>query len=131
MKIPRYPRRVVLTASLVITGLALAHAVSLLAAADGPLNGFLVGLVAASVLPYGVCLVLLKWRNNVGAALGAALAAAVVDVAMYWSVFVQPKSSTAALGLLFAPVWKLAVALPVGGLVGLAIDAALSRKSRS
>jgi uncharacterized membrane protein YfcA len=45
----------------------------------------------------------------------------------YWSVFIAPRSSTAALGLLFAPMWKTFVPLPIGAVIGHAIGKRLAR----
>lgn len=39
------------------------------------------------------------------------------DVFMHYSVFVAPKGSTAALGLLFMPLWNLLLIGPAGALL--------------
>lgn len=123
-----YPRWLTVAAPLLALLLGVVHGASLLLTGEGGLDSFLFMLLAASLLPYVVCFLLAKLANNIGAALGGLLAVSVLDAAMYWSVFVQPRGSTAALGLLFAPVWKLFVALPVGALIGFAIDAALTKR---
>jgi hypothetical protein len=112
-----------------IVAFGLLHVGSLFVAADGPVNGFLVGLLAASALPYLLCLAVLKWARNVGAALGGLLAIALFDAWMYWSVFIAPRGSTAAVGLVFAPLWKTFILLPIGAFSGRIIEAWLARRA--
>jgi hypothetical protein len=118
------------TARLAIGALAVAHVASLTLAADGPFDSFLIGLLAASALPYLLCLGVLKWTGSAGAALGGLIAIAVFDLWMYWSVFIAPRGSTAAIGLVFAPVWKLFILLPLGALIGRALEAWRARRDR-
>jgi hypothetical protein len=118
-------------ARLAIIALALAHIGSLFLAADGPLDGFLIALLAASALPYLLCLGVLRWTGNPWAALGGLIAIAVFDLWMYWSVFIAPRGSTAAVGLIFAPVWKLFILLPLGAVVGRALQAWRTRRRRN
>jgi hypothetical protein len=122
--VPASPPKI---AALAIITLALIHVGSLLFAAEGPVDGFLVGLLGASALPYALCLALLKWTKSVGPALGGTLAIVLLDAWMYWSVFISPRGSTAALGLLFAPLWKLFILLPLGAAVGFAVERLVRR----
>jgi hypothetical protein len=124
---PTYPTWLPRTAALAIAALGLAHVGSLRVAANGPVNGFLIGLLATSVLPYLLCLALPKWTKAVGPALGGVFAIALLDAWMYWSVFVAPRGSTAAVGLVFAPLWKLLILLPLGAGVGFAVERLLVR----
>jgi hypothetical protein len=113
-----------------VVAAAVIHAASLVHRLDGPLlSPFTLGLLAFSLVPYLGCLLLIRWRRNVGAGLGALVGVVALDVAVYWSVFVSPRGSTAALALLFAPLWKLVAALPLGALLGTAVDAAVARRS--
>ena len=116
-------------AKTLIVAFALVHVGSLFLAADGPVTGFLAGLLAASALPYLLCLGVLKWTRSVGATLGGLLVIALFDVWMYWSVFVAPRGSTAAVGLVFAPLWKTFVLLPIGAVIGRVIEAWLARRA--
>ena len=116
-------------AKTLIVAFVLVHVGSLFRAADGPVTGFLAGLLAASALPYLLCLGVLKWTRSVGAALGGLLAIALFDVWMYWSVFVSPRGSTAAVGLVFAPLWKTFILLPIGAVIGRVIEAWLARRA--
>jgi hypothetical protein len=113
----------------IIVALGLVHVGSLFLAADGPVNGFLVGLLVASALPYLLCLGVQKWTRSVGAALGGLLAIAFFDAWMYWSVFIAPRGSTAAVGLVFAPLWKTFILLPIGAGVGHVTEAWLTRRA--
>lgn len=103
------------------------HVGSILQAAEGPVGGFVIGLLAASAFPYLLCLGVLKWTRSIGAALGGLTAIVLFDGWMYWSVFIAPRSSTAALGLLFAPMWKTFVLLPTGAVIGHVIGKRLAR----
>lgn len=86
--------------------------------ADGG-NGvavFLVGLVLWSCAPYAIAAVL-ACRRLTPWGLGAAAACLAADVFMHCSVFVAPKGSTAAIGLLVMPFWNLVAFGPAGALV--------------
>lgn len=91
---------------------------------DGP-SLFGAALFIWSMLPYGVGS-LIAMRSNALAGALAVLGSLVVDVLLYYSVFIEPESSTAALGLLFAPGFNLLIVLPVALLLGYLI----SRRSR-
>ena len=49
--------------------------------------------------------------------LGGAAASLLADIYMHYSVFVAPKGSTAALGLLALPIWNLLVIGPAGAVL--------------
>jgi hypothetical protein len=96
----------------------LLHAYTAFFKAAGPVNTFLLGLMLWSWLPYVGSAVLLRVSKSAHAALGAALFALGADVAAFYSAFIHPTSSTAALGLLFMPLWNLLFFAPVGALLG-------------
>ena len=77
---------------------------------------FLIGLFLWSCTPYAVAAVL-AWSRRTVWALGAAAACLAADVFMHYAVFVAPKGSTAALGLLFMPLWNLVAIGPAGALL--------------
>jgi hypothetical protein len=101
---------------------ALAHAASLSFSGRPGATGFLVALLAASLLPYLLVYALLRWSKQIGPALGALAALVAIDATAYWETFIRPTSSTSALVLLFAPFWKLVLALPVGAALGWVIE---------
>ncbi len=75
----------------------------------GPSIGFLLW----SMLPYGLCLILSAFRaTKVPVIAGAALALA-FDLMGYYSVFVNPQSSTGALALFFIPLWSTIIVVPL------------------
>jgi hypothetical protein len=82
--------------------------------AEGGAGTFLVGLVMLSCLPYAIAAVLALSRRGQVIGLGGAAAALLADIYMHYSVFVAPKGSTAALGLLAMPFWNLLVIGPAG-----------------
>ena len=79
---------------------------------------FAVGFWLLSLSPYiaGACLYF--WARKPHAAAGALLLPALFDAGNYYSVFVNPQSSTAALGMLFVPILNIAVFVPLGAAVG-------------
>lgn len=90
---------------------------------------FSIGLMLVSILPYCICLLLtLVKPGYYWVSFGGALAALVIDGITYHSVFISPQSSTAALGLLFAPLWNIFLFMPMGMVLGYGIKK--SRKSR-
>jgi len=105
-----------LTLTLSAAGVLL-HLYTAVFRADGGLSWFLLGLVLLSCLPYGVAVALTRARRASLLALGWAIASLLADLYMHYSVFVAPKGSTAALGLLFMPIWNLLVVGPVGAVV--------------
>jgi hypothetical protein len=71
-----------------------------------------------SLSPYALA-GLLWWRRGLLlAALGGLIAVVLVDAAVFYGVFIEPQGSTAAVGLFAAPLWNMAVCLPVGSLIG-------------
>ena len=97
------------------------HAYTALFKAEGGFSAFLVGLVVWSCLPYAIAALVATRGRRPAIALGAALCALVGDVFMHYSVCVAPKGSTAALGLLFMPLWNLLLLAPAGAAVAWAL----------
>jgi hypothetical protein len=94
------------------------HSYTAFIKADGGASGFVIGLWAWALVTYGVGAVLLSRFRNSLAAVGWLILPAIMDLITYRSVFVSPQSSTAALGLLFAPLWNLLLLGPIGGVIG-------------
>lgn len=127
MTISRFPKWIAALASFV--GIFL-HAYTSFFKATGGLSTFTVGLFIWSSLPYVLCLLISlvgKGRPFLGFC-GATLAF-VGDLNTYYSVFVLPTSSTAAIGLLFSPLVGLFFWVPLGVLVGYVIGRWLDRKA--
>ncbi len=75
----------------------------------GPSIGFLLW----SMVPYGLCLTLSAFpATRVPVIAGAALTL-VFDLWGHYSVFVNPQGSTAALALLFIPLWSTVIVVPL------------------
>jgi hypothetical protein len=75
-----------------------------------------------SLLPYGVFLVTFRTAGSGLPSIAAASASLALDCWIHYSVFVVPSGSTAALALIFVPIWNTlligpAVMLPVWFLV--------------
>ena len=111
-------------------GVAL-HAVTAFVMSAGPVGTFTFQLFAFSCLPYLAMFVLAtSLKRPIPGAAGAS-AALIADAAMFWSVFIQPKGSTAALGLLFMPVWNLLLIAPAAAAVAFVVTRGLKRDSHS
>lgn len=93
--------------------------------AEGPVSGFLVGMFAFALVPYAFCaLVALVGKGHPCYALAGSLAALAWDALTYHSVFVSPSSSTATLGLLFAPLGNVLFFVPGGMLAAYLVQRA-------
>jgi hypothetical protein len=73
---------------------------------------------AYGLLPYAFILGGSRLASNAWVIGGAAAAAIAVDAGIRASVFLYPRGSTAAVALVFAPVFLTVVVLPVGAIVG-------------
>jgi hypothetical protein len=103
-----------LTQAIAVVGVLL-HAYVALFKADGGFSLFLVGLLLMSWLPYAIAAGIAYVESRAVFGLGFALASLAGDLYMHYSVFIAPKGSTAALGLLFMPMWNLIILGPLGG----------------
>jgi len=86
--------------------------------ASGGVSAFSLGLMLWSWLPYLLALILFLWLRNPIAPLCGVLGPFALDMLVYYDVFIHPRSSTAALALLFAPLWSLIIFEPIGLLIG-------------
>ena len=91
-------------------------------------GAFLIGLWVYSCAPYAISAWLARGRRAAWG-LGAAAACLVADLYMHYSVFVAPAGSTAALGLLFMPLWNLLIIGPAGALLAGAVHGAWRRRT--
>jgi hypothetical protein len=103
-----------LTRSRLFAYIVIAFAVALHAYEQlGDSSGPFIGRFFWSMTPYGVCLlVLFLSKSGIPGALGVTTAL-VLDLIAHYDVFVNPKSSTAALVLLFVPLWSALIIAPV------------------
>ncbi len=87
---------------------------------DGGSDDVLVAvlLLSAPLVPYLICLFVSRKVANPVVVLPPLMLAICVDVTTYIDVFVLSESSTAALGLVVAPLLNLIIALPLGFLMG-------------
>lgn len=106
-----------ITLALCSAGVAL-HLYTAVFKAEGGMAAivFLIGLFLWSCTPYAIAALLARGRRAVWG-LGAAAPCFAADLFMHYSVFIAPKGSTAALGLLFMPLWNLVVIGPAGALL--------------
>ncbi|MEZ5514316.1 MAG: hypothetical protein R3F58_10650 [Steroidobacteraceae bacterium] len=111
---------------------ALLHINTVVFQAEGELTiagaAFLGGLLLWSLVPYAVWAGLAILKGQPAPAVGASLATFGVDLFWYYSAFVAPQSSTAALGLLFAPMWNLVLFGPLGAAVSWPTVSLLARR---
>ncbi len=105
---------------LVALGISL-HSYTVLFRAEDGMSEFLLGLLLWSSMPYFVLLVLLRWKRQIRV-LCAALTVVLLDFGIHVRVFVFPQSSTDALALLWMPLWNFLFSIPVGIIIGVAIE---------
>ena len=79
---------------------------------------FSLGFWLWMLAPYVGASALLWMFKQPHAAAGALFIPVLLDCANYYSVFVRPESSTAALGMIFVPLWNLVLFGPIGGTLG-------------
>ncbi len=92
-------------------------------------SSFHAGFWLWSISPYLiVALMFWVWRLRF-AVLGACILPAIVDLLVHISVFHVSYSSTAALGLVAAPLWNLVLFMPLGGVLGWLVDRRVRRNS--
>jgi hypothetical protein len=110
-------------------GVAL-HSVTAFVMAEGPSSGFTLALLGFSCLPYAaMCLLVAVTKQVVPAAAGAG-AALLADGAMFWSVFIRPTGSTAAVGLVLMPVWNLVLITPLAAALAYLLTRRLAARSQ-
>jgi hypothetical protein len=73
---------------------------------------FSVGWLLWALPPYGLCLVASAFSGTRTAAIAGALVALLFDLVVHYDVFMQPKDFTAALVLIFRPLWNTLIFSP-------------------
>lgn len=99
----------------VVAGIALHASTAFYQSSEGP-NAFTLLLMAGSMVPYLVALVMLP-MNQAIKSVGFLSFVLSMDVWTYFDVFIFPSKSTAAIGLLFAPLINLIIFGPLGCIV--------------
>ena len=113
---------------LITLGVVLHSYINIFKSSEG-IYGFNIGLLIYSLLPYFVCALFITIKNKPQIALGGVILPLIIDSITYYDVFINPQSSTAALGLLFTPLVNLIIFMPIGILIGFGISRSLSRKA--
>ena len=86
------------------------------------ITSFSLGLMAWSIVPYIICLLILRSVGTPIKATGASLLILIMDAWIYAEVFIIPSSSTAAIGLIFMPFWNMVLVIPIGCFFGWLIE---------
>ncbi len=85
-------------------------------------DGFTIGLLIWSWMPYLLIWLIAVRRNRHVRALFPIVFVLTFDLFVHASVFHFAKSSTASLGLLWAPLWNLILIVPLGLVIGLGVE---------
>ena len=80
--------------------------------------GFSMALWLLSISPYAIAGSFVWFFRKPYAAVGALVLPSIMDAGTFYSVLINPRGSTAALALLFAPLWNLFLFLLIGALIG-------------
>ena len=82
------------------------------------LNPLAIPFALWGLIPYAVLYVLAPRLTNPWPSIGAAVAALAIEVGVRASVFLWPAGSTAAIALVFSPLYILLIAMPAGAALG-------------
>lgn len=66
-----------------------------------------------AMVPYGLCVALSAFAPLKGHVIAAVSLALAFDLLAHYSVFINPQSSTAALSMLFVPLWSTIIVVPL------------------
>ena len=102
---------------LAVFGLLL-HAYTAFFKGEGGVSDFSVGLMIFSWAPYLISMLLIFTMRRTLIPLCGLVIPVFMDMLVHYSVFINPQSSTASLGLLFMPLWNILLFLPLGLLSG-------------
>ncbi len=117
-----------ITALIVIAAAMLLHAYTGFFKGSREFISVNLGRIVWSWLPYLVCLLIAVGRRNPVIPLCGAFLPLIMDLILYDSVFIHPTSSTAAIGLLFMPLYNLALFMPLGLLIGFFLAVLLKKE---
>jgi hypothetical protein len=86
------------------------------------ISKFSLGVMAWSIVSYIICLIILNSFGIPVKALIAGLFILIMDIWVHVDVFLSPSGSTAAVGLLFIPLWNMVLIIPIGCFLGWLIE---------
>jgi hypothetical protein len=93
----------------------LLHAYIALFESSGGISKFAIGSFMWSCTPYiAGTLLIIFIKLPFEYAIGGIVIPLITDSMLYYEVFVNPTSSTAAIGYLYLPAWNLFIFLPIG-----------------
>lgn len=79
------------------------------------------GFLLWSMVPYGLCLALSAFRSTKAPVVAGAALTLAFDLWGHYAVFVNPQGSTAALALLFIPLWSTIIVVPLATFIAWSI----------
>lgn len=103
---------------LVILGAAVVVHVLIATQGDGDLG---MSLFFGGMFPYVLSVMFTMYRRSLWPAVASTAAPLLFDLFLYYSVFIEPGGSTAALALIFAPFWNLILVVPVAGFLTMVV----------
>jgi len=103
--------------TLLTLGLGL-HAYIAFFQSTGGADSFNVALLGWSIVPYAVATALALMSRSALVGIVPMALVLLVDAWIYYEVFIHPKGSTAALALLWMPLWNLILVVPIGAGAG-------------
>jgi hypothetical protein len=80
-------------------------------------DGFSTTWFLWALFPYGLVLALSCFKGTRKASIAGAVVALLVDGLVHYDVFISPQSSTAALALIWIPIWNTILFVPVATMV--------------
>jgi hypothetical protein len=81
-----------------------------------------VGFFVWAMVPYALCLAVSAFPSTKAPAVAGAVLAFIFDLWGHYSVFVNPQSSTAALALLFIPLWSTIIVVPLATFIAWSVQ---------
>ena len=102
--------------------LTLAAALHLYEGLSRSSSSFSYGWFTWALLPYFLVLVLASFKGTRFPALAGGVVALLVDLWTFREVFIQPKSSTASLALIWMPLWSTILFVPIATLIAWAVS---------
>jgi hypothetical protein len=78
----------------------------------GRSSGVSYGWFLWALLPYGLVLALACFKGTREAAIAGAVVALLLDGLVHYDVFINPQGSTAALALIWIPIWSTLILVP-------------------
>jgi hypothetical protein len=106
------------TGFLIIGSALLLHAYTAFIKSEGGTTPFSIGLMLWSWLPYLLSAWFFSLMRRPLVPLCGVIPPLIIDAWTFYAVFIRPQSSTAALALIWVPLWNLVIFMPLGMLIG-------------